>query len=83
MLTTLIRQVTVILTSVVTLVTTLAVAVSVFVDEVADALPAGWQDNALSIGATVVSVLGAAAAAIRRVTEVPPDERGILPPETG
>lgn len=80
MLSTWVRQVNVILGSVVTLVTALAVAVNTFVAEVAPELPDGWQDNTVRIGTAVVSVLGLAAAAIRRVTEVPEAARGILPP---
>lgn len=75
------RRLGVVLASVVTLVTALAAAVNVFVAEIAPDLPQGWQDNATRIGAAVVSVLGLAAAAIRRVTEVPKEERGILPLE--
>lgn len=76
------RRLGVILGSVVTLVTALAVAVNAFVAEVAPELPSGWQDNATRIGTAVVSVLGLAAAAIRRVTEVSSTERGLLPTET-
>jgi hypothetical protein len=79
---TLTQRLGVILGSVVTLVTGLAVAVNTFVSQVAPELPQGWQDNALSIGAAVTSVLLSAAAAIRRVTEVPTQARGLnLPPE--
>lgn len=74
------RRLEVILGSVVTLVTALAVAVNAFITQVAPQLPDGWQDNALTIGGAVVSVLTAAALAIRRLTEVPADQRGILPP---
>jgi len=75
------RKLTVVLGSVVTLVVGLSLAVNEFVAQVAPELPSGWQDNAVRIGAAVVSALGAAAAAIRRVTEVEPEERGILPVE--
>lgn len=81
MLSTWVKQLNVILGSVVTLVVALASAVNAFVAEVAPSLPSGWQDNTLRIGTAVVSVLGAAAVAIRRVTEVPEAARGILPPE--
>lgn len=74
-----IRRVQVILGSVVTLCVALAVAVNEFVADVASALPSGWEDNALRIGAGVAAVLGAAAAGIRRVTEVSESKRGILP----
>jgi hypothetical protein len=76
-----VRSVNVILGSVVTLVVALSVAVTAFADEAIGALPAGWQDNAAGVAVAVVTVLGAAAAAIRRLTEVPPSARGILPPE--
>jgi len=73
------KRLGVILSSVVTLVTALAVAVNEFVAQVAPELPSGWQDNAVRVGVAVVTVLGSAAAAIRRLTEVPSEERGILP----
>lgn len=76
------RRLNTVLGSVVTLVTALAVIVNEFVAQVAPELPSGWEDNAVRIGAVVVSVLGAAAAAIRRLTEVPREERGLLPPGT-
>jgi hypothetical protein len=81
MLATWVRSLNVILGSVVTLVVALGVAVNTFVAEVAPELPDGWQDNATRIGTAIVTVLGFAAAAIRRLTEVPPSARGILPPE--
>lgn len=80
MLIDLTRRVGVVLGSVVTLVTALAAALSVFITEVTPNLPSGWQDNAAQAGGIAVAVLLSAAAAIRRVTEVPPQERGILPP---
>lgn len=55
-------------------------AVNEFVAQVAPELPSGWQDNATRIGVAITSVLGVAAAAIRRVTEVKPEQRCILPP---
>lgn len=75
------RRVNTVLGSVVFLVTALAVALNEFVVQVAPELPDGWQDNAVRIGTAVVAVLGAAAAAVRRLTEVPKEERGLLPPE--
>lgn len=72
------RRLSAIASSVVTLATALAVAVNLFVAEVAPQLPQGWQDNATRIGAAVVGVLLAAAAAIRRVTEVPKEARGLV-----
>lgn len=79
MLTDLTRRLGVVLGSVVTLVTALAAIVATFIDEVVPALPDGWQDNAVQIGGVAVAVLLSAAAAIRRVTEVPAAQRGILP----
>lgn len=75
----LVRRLNTIAGSVVTLITTAAVAVNLFVDEVTPSLPDGWQDNAVSIGTAVVSILGFAALAIRRLTEVPEGERSLLP----
>jgi len=66
--------------SVVTLVTALAVGVNLFVAQVAPELPHGWQDNATRVGGAVVSVLLASAAAVRRVTEVPVQARGLTLP---
>ncbi len=80
MLIDLTRRIGVVLGSVVTLVTALAAALSVFITEVTPNLPDGWQDNAAQFGGIAVAVLLSAATAIRRVTEVPPAERGILPP---
>lgn len=77
------RRLGVVLGSVVTLATALAAGVSVFVLEVAPQLPPGWADNAAQVGGIVVAVLLSAAAAIRRVTEVPAQERGLLPPGEG
>ncbi len=80
MLIDLTRRVGVVLGSVVTLVTALAAGLTAFVVEVAPQLPDGWQDDAFRWGGIATTVLLSAAAAIRRVTEVPPQERGILPP---
>jgi len=66
--------------SAITLLTALAIGVTTFVNEVAAALPSGWQDNALAIGGTAVAWIGAAVAALRRVTPVAPEQRGVLPP---
>jgi len=75
------RKLGVIAGSVVTLVTALAVGITQFVTEVAPELPNGWQDDAFRWGGIVTTVLLSAAAAVRRVTEVPVEHRGILPPE--
>jgi hypothetical protein len=80
MLSTFTQRIAVVLSSVVTLVVALAVAANEFTAQVVPALPDGWQDNAARIGVAVVTVLATAAAAIRRVTEVPPEARGVLPP---
>jgi hypothetical protein len=75
------RRLNVVLGSVVFFTTALAVSVNEFVAQVAPELPGGWEDTALRIGAAVVSVLGSVALAVRRVTEVPADARGLtLPP---
>jgi hypothetical protein len=72
------KRLNVILTSVVTFATALAVAVNELTAAVAPELPSGWQDNALRIGGLVVAVLGAAVTAIRKVTQVPAEQRGLL-----
>lgn len=54
--------------------------VTIVADEVAKALPTGWQDNALQIGGAVVPVIAAATAIVRRVTPVVEHQRGLLPP---
>ncbi|HMG43932.1 MAG TPA: hypothetical protein VK611_21545 [Acidimicrobiales bacterium] len=82
MLPDLTRRITAVATSVVTLVTGLAVLFNAFVAEVTPSLPDGWQDNAAAIGAAVTSVLLIASRAVRRVTAVPTEERGLLPPPT-
>lgn len=79
MLTDIIRRASVVADSVVTLVTAFAAGLAVFVNEVAPQLPSGWQDNATQIGGYAVAVLLSAAIAIRRVTEVPASQRGLLP----
>lgn len=73
------RRLGVVLGSVVTLVTGLAVLVNEFAGAVVTSLPDGWQDNAARIALGVVTTLTAAAAAVRRLTEVPDSERGLLP----
>lgn len=76
-----VKRVGAVLGSVVTLVTALAAGLTLFITEVAPQLPPGWQDNAVQIGGTVVAVLLSAAAAVRRLTEVPQGARGLLMPE--
>lgn len=80
MLSDLYKRLGVILGSVPLLVTAVAVAVNEFVATVAPELPDGWEDNATRIGTAVVTVLLAAAAAVRRLTEVPVEARGVLMP---
>lgn len=80
-LTKLVQRANSLLGSVVFLATALAVAINEFVAQVAPELPGGWEDNAVRIGAMVAAVLGSAAAAIRRVTEVPPTARGLTLPD--
>lgn len=53
--------------------------VTIVADELAKALPNGWQDNAVQIGGAVAGVIAAATAIIRRVTPVVEAERGLLP----
>jgi hypothetical protein len=81
MISTFVQRLNVVLGSVVTLVVALGVVVNAFVAEIAPQLPSGWEDNTTRIGAAVVSVLGFAAVGIRRLTEVPDSQRGILPPD--
>ena len=75
----LMQRIQVVLGSIVTLAVALAAAVNSTVGLIAPALPDGWQDNAFRAAGAVVAVLGSAVLAIRRVTEVPPAERGLLP----
>lgn len=74
------KRVGAVLGSVVTLVTALAAGVTAFVIEIAPQLPDGWQDDAFRWGGIVTAVLLSAAAAIRRVTEVPASARGLVVP---
>lgn len=69
-----------VLGSVVTLVTALAAGLTLFITEVTPQLPDGWQDNAVKWGGIAVSVLLSAAAAVRRLTEVPAASRGLVMP---
>lgn len=70
-----------ILGSVVTFVTALAASVTLFIAEVAPELPNGWQDDTFRWGGVVTTVLLSAAAAIRRVTKVPAEARGLTMPD--
>lgn len=73
------QRIQVVLGSIVTLAVALAAAVNSTAALIAPALPDGWEDNAFRAAAAIVAVLGSAVLAIRRVTEVPPSQRGILP----
>lgn len=53
---------------------------TIVADEIAKAVPAGWQDNVVRIGGTAAAIIGAAVTIIRRVTPVLPEERGMLAP---
>lgn len=57
-----------------------SVVVGVVAEEIADVLPAGAAEDVGHVALVVVAWLGAAIGIIRRVTPVPPEERGILPP---
>jgi hypothetical protein len=74
-----VRRISTVAGSVVVLATGLAVLVEAFIVTAAPALPDGWQDNAFTIGGAVVTALMTAATAVRRLTEVPDHERGLLP----
>lgn len=80
-MTRLLARVRVILRAAPTYLVAASAVVSIVVEEIADELPSGWQDNAVGIGGKIVAVLGAAVLIIRRVTPVVAAERGILPPE--
>ncbi len=54
--------------------------VTVLADELGKVFPNGWQDNATQIAGTLLGIIGAAVAIIRRVTPVLPEERGMLAP---
>ena len=71
----------VVATSVVTVLSGLAVLVTSFANEIAAVAPEGWQDNVLGVGVTVTAWLTAAVAALRKVTPVPADQVGVLPPQ--
>ena len=76
---TLVAKLKVILKAAPTWIITAALIVPIVADEVGKVVPAGWQDNVVSISGRVLAILGAAAAIIRRVTPVAKDQRGILP----
>lgn len=58
--------------------TFVALAAPVLADELADVLPAPVSERVTSLLLTVAAVAGALIATIRRLTPVPPEERGIL-----
>jgi hypothetical protein len=46
--------------------------------DIAEALPAPWSERVTSVGLTVAAVATALVSVIRRLTPVPPSERGLL-----
>jgi hypothetical protein len=74
-----IARVKVVLSAAVTWLVVASSVVTVFADEIAPIIPAPWSERASAIAVTVLGVLAAAIAIIRRVSPVLPDERGILP----
>ncbi|RMH78729.1 MAG: hypothetical protein D6683_07270 [Actinomyces sp.] len=68
------RRVRTLVTSAVTVLMAVAAAAQVFVEAVGD----DWPDG-VRVAARVGAVAAAAALAVRRVTPVPPEERGLLP----
>lgn len=54
--------------------------VQIVADEIVSVLPAGVAENVGAVTLRVVAVLAAAVAIIRRVSEVTPADRGLLPP---
>jgi len=75
----LIARIRVLLTAAPTWLAAAGAGVEVVVQEVADELPHGWQDDWLRWGGGVLVVIGVAQRIVRRVTPVPPAQRGLLP----
>lgn len=75
----LIKRIRVLLTAAPTYLAGAAVVVAAVSDEVAKAVPDGWQDNVVAIGAPVLAALAAVTAIVRRVTPVFGAARGLLP----
>ena len=78
-MTKLLARIRVLLTAAPTWLAGAAVVVGAVSDEVAKAVPDGWQDNVIAIGGPVLAVIGAATAIVRRVTPVFGADRGLLP----
>lgn len=71
----------VVATALVTWLVVLVAALQVVIDEIAPLLPAPWDQKVTSWLLSAISVVSVAILIIRRVTPVPPEERGILPVE--
>lgn len=69
----------VVLTAAVTWLVIVAAVITVIADELAKVLPSPWSDRLSAWAITILGVLGAIIAIIRRVTPVEPAERGLLP----
>jgi hypothetical protein len=78
---TLREKIEVVLTAAPTYLVGAGVIVSAVSDEVSDVLPNGWQDNAVAIGGTLLGIIAAATAIVRRVTPVFKNQRGLVLPE--
>lgn len=77
---TLLAKLRVILTAAVTWLVVLGTIVASVMQIVAQHAPEGWE-NALKILGVIAGIVVSATTIIRRVTEVLPEERGILPVE--
>lgn len=71
----------VVATALVTWLVVLVAALQVVIDEIAPLLPAPWDQKVTAWLLSAISVVSVAILIIRRVTQVPPEERGILPVE--
>lgn len=76
-------RVRVVLTAAVTWLTAIAAVVPFIADDIAAQLPEGAAEQVTKYALLAVAWLGAAVSIIRRVTPVLPQERGVLPPESG
>jgi hypothetical protein len=78
-MTNLLKRIRVLLSAAPTYLAGAAVVVAAVSDEVAKAVPEGWQDNVVSVGAPILAGLAAITAIVRRVTPVFAEHRGLIP----
>lgn len=73
-------RIKVVLTAALTWLFVIQAILLVAAEQIAPLIPAPWSDQVSAFLLTALSVVGVAILAIRRVSPVVPDERGLLPP---